>query len=241
MQSAQAPSRKRLRLRFTLRLLLAATTILCIWLAIHTQRARQQQRILEHIQATYGSGVYDCDHGPVSKTGEGSPVPRWLLARLGKDFFHSVTSAHVRGQVDLSEVAKLSALKDLTIWKEDLTDADMKHVARLRNLRSLVIQSDKHQSLPGDYPDTTRIGDDSLAILATMPSLEIVYLEGSHFSGRGLAALATSRSLKEIDIRNCDASVWEADVEPLRHSGRIKKLAVRRWTEGQGSQVVAAW
>jgi hypothetical protein len=232
---------RRPRLRFTLRLLLAAVTVTCVWLAIHTQRARQQQQVVQHIQAKWGSVTYDYDHGLAAKTGEGSPVPRWLLSRLGKDFFHSVTAAHVRGEVNLAEVAKLSSLEDLTIWKEDLTDADMEHVTRLCNLLSLVIQSDKHQTLPGDYPDTTHIGDGSLAILATLPRLQKVYLDGYHFTGRGLAALATSRSLREINVRNCDASVTATDVEPLRKNGLIKKLAVRRWTEANGEEVVASW
>lgn len=229
------------RLRFTLRLVLVALTLNCIWLAIHTQRARQQQRIVAHIQNTWGSVVYDCDHGLTRKTVEGSPVPKWLLSRLGKDFFHTVIAAHVRGEVQLAEVSKLSSLKDLTIWKEDLTDVDMQHVARLRILQNLMVQSDKHQTLPGDYPDTTQIGDGSLATLAAMPQLEYVYLEGTRFTGRGLAALADSRSLREINIHNCDATVTAADVEPLRQLGRIKKLAVWRWTEGKGDEVVATW
>ena len=227
--------------RFTLRLLLAAMTVMCIWLALHTHRARQQQQIVKHIQAAWGSVTYDCDHPAAAKSGDVSPVPRWLLNRLGRDFFHTVTAAHVRGEVKMAEVARLSSLNDLTIWKEDLVDADMQHVARLRTLRSLVVQSDKHQTLPGDYPDTTNIGDGSLAILATLPRLEIVHLDGYHFSGRGLASLAASQSLRKINIRNCDASVTAADVEPLRRSGRITKLGVRRWTEGKGEEVVATW
>jgi hypothetical protein len=160
---------------------------------------------------------------------------------LGKDFFHSVTSAHVRGEVELSEVARMSALKHLVIWKEDLADSDIEKLTRLADLRNLMVQSDRHRPLPGSFHPATRIGDRSLAILARMPQLELIYLEGDHFTSWGIAELGVSRSLRAVDLRNCDASVTEADIEPLRQAGRINTLSVRRWKDGGPDDVVASW
>ncbi len=228
--------------QFTLRLLLAVVTLLCIGLAIWTHRAREQTRIVKHIRENYGTVMYDWEPQPTPKINTvRSPVPAWLLERLGEDFFHRVVWAHVRGDVDLEQVSRLTAIRDLTIWKEDLTDETLRPITRLSNLRTLTIQSDKHQSLPGDYPDTTRIGDPSLALIALMPRLEKVYADGINFSAEGLAALAESRSLHTVWINHCHASVTPADVKPLLQSGRLQRLMVRKWTPGIGEEEVMDW
>jgi hypothetical protein len=233
-------STSHLRLRFTLRLALVAMTVLCIGLAIWTQRAREQRRIVRHIDERIGSVGYNFERVPPTRTGDAqSPVPKWLLDRLGVDFFHSVTQAHVRGEVDLAEVSRLTSLRELTIWKHDLTDEQFAHVARLRDLQMLIVQSDMHASLPGDYPDTTQIGDASLAVVADLPRLERAYLDGTHFSGRGLARLAQSRSLRNVSVNCCDQSVRAAHAEPFR--GRVEKLLIRTWTPGIGTKTVAEW
>lgn len=232
-------SRPPYRLRFTLRVLLAAMGIVCVALAVWTQRAREQRRIADGIAKAYGSFTYDFEPQPTPKMYERrSPLPAWLVERLGEDFFHSIVRAHVRGEVDLAQVARLSSLTDLTIWKEDLTDEQLLHVARLRGLTRLVIQSDKHQSLPGDYPDTTRITDRSLSLIAGLPHLEEVYLDGTHFTAAGLAQLARSASLRKVYVRFCDESVTADAAIPFDAAGRVTKLTIRKWTPGKGEEFV---
>lgn len=228
------------RLRFTLRLLLIAVTLLCIGLAIWTHRAREQRRIVQQINKTWGTVTYDYEQIPTPKMPTArSPVPKWLLDRLGIDFFHSVVRAHVRGNVDLAEVSRLNSIRDLTIWKHDLTDDQFAHVARLGNLQSLTVQSDMHASLPGDYPDTTQISDPSLAVVAALPSLERVYLDGTHFTPQGLARLAESRSLTNVSVNCCDEGVVARHADPFR--ARVGKLTIRKWTPGIGQETVAQW
>ena len=226
------------RLRFTLRVLLAAMGITCVFLAVWTQRAREQRRIVDGIDKAYGNVTYDFEPQPTPKMYERrSPLPAWLVQRLGEDFFHSVVRAHVRGEVNLAEVGKLRSITDLTIWKEDLTDEQMLHVARLRGLTRLIIQSDKHQSL-GDDPDTTRITDRSLALIAGLPALEEVYLDGTHFTAAGLAELARSPSLRQVYVRFCDESVTAEAAAPFDAAGRVTKLTIRKWTPGKGEEFV---
>lgn len=227
--------------RFTLRVLLVAITALCIGLAIWTHRAREQARIVKHIEEHYGSVIYDWEPQPTPKMNDArSPVPAWLLDRLGEDFFHSVVWAHVRSDVDMEQVSRLTAVCELTIWKEDLTDEKLRPVANLRKLRNLTIQSDMHQSLR-DYPDTTRIGDPSLALIAQLPRLEKVYVDGMGFTGEGLAALAESRSLHTVWINHCHTSITPADAEPFRRAGRVGQLTIRKWTPGKGEEGVMDW
>jgi hypothetical protein len=227
--------------RFTLRVLLAVVTLLCIGLAIWTHRAREQARIVQHIEQHYGNVMYDWEPQPTPKMNDArSPVPAWLLNRLGEDFFHRVVWAHVRGDIDLEQASRLSAIRDLTIWKEDLTDEKLQPIAKLRDLRTLTIQSDKHQSL-GDYPDTTRIGDPSLALIARLPRLEKLYVDGTDFTAEGLAALAESQSLRTVWINHCHTSVTPADIQPLLQTGRLQRVMVRKWTSGIGEEEVMDW
>jgi hypothetical protein len=233
-------STSHLRLRFTLRLALVAMTVLCIGLAVWTHRAREQRRIVEQIEKTWGSVTYDYEQIPTPKVPTAkSSVPKWLLDRLGVDFFHSVVRAHVRGDVDLDQVSRLTSIRELTIWKHDLTDEQFAHVGRMSNLEILIVQSDMHASLPGDYPDTTQIGDPSLAVVASLPMLQAAYLDGSHFTAQGLTWLAHSRSLNTVQVNCCDEHVRQEDAEPFRP--RVGKLTVRKWSPGIGQQTVAQW
>ena len=239
MPSTVPPPHRLVGLRFTLRLLLAATTAVCVALGWWTQRARRQARIVAGIVKTYGTVTYDFEPQPTPKMyRRRSPLPAWLVERLGEDFFHSVVRAHVRGDVELAQVAELTAITDLTIWKEDLTDDALLPIARLRGLKRLVIQSDKHQSLPGDYPDTTRIGDRSLAEISRFPSLEEAYIEGTHISATGLAVLANARSLRTVYVGGCDESVTAAAAGPFDSAHRVTKLTIRKWTPGIGEEFV---
>jgi hypothetical protein len=244
MSSPSPPPLKRPRRfwpRFTLRVLLAVMTALCIGLAIWTHRAREQARIVKHIEEHYGTVMYDWEPQPAPKMNDArSPVPAWLLDRLGEDFFHQVVWAHVRGDVDMEQVSRLTAIRELTIWKEDLTDDMFRPIANLRKLRKLTIQSDMHQSL-GDYPDTTHLGDPSLSLIAQMPRLEQLYVDGMGFTAEGLAALAESQSLRSVWINHCHTSVTPADVQPLLQTGRLQRIMVRKWTEGIGEEEVMDW
>jgi hypothetical protein len=234
-------SKSRFLPRFTLRVLLAVVTLLCIGLAVWTHRAREQARIVKHIEQKYGNVMYDWEPQPTPKNNTAkSPVPAWLLNRLGEDFFHRVVWAHVRGGVDLEQVSRLTALRELTIWKEDLTDETLRPIANLHKLRKLTIQSDMHQSL-GDYPDTTRVGDPSLSLIAYLPRLETLYVDGMGFTAKGLATLAESQSLHTIWINNCHASVTSADAQPFLRAGRVKRLMIRKWTPGVGDEDVIDW
>jgi hypothetical protein len=231
---------RRLPLRFTLRLLLVAVTALCMGLAVWTHRAREQRRIVHQIEKTWGSVSYDYESAPPLKSGDAqSPVPKWLLDRAGVDFFHRVVRAHVRGDVDLAQVSRLASIRELTIWKHDLTDQQFGHIARMRNLQELIVQSDRHASLPGDYPDTTRIGDPSLAVVAGLPKLRRVYLDGTRFTPEGLASLAQSRSLENVWVNCCDQSVQAQHADPFR--ARVGKLTLRTWTPEIGQRTVAQW
>ncbi len=241
-RSAAAPPALR-RLRFTLRLLLAALTLLCVWLAIHTQRARRQRAIVEQIEQGIGGAYYDF-HYEAKDDGMGakqqvSPVPKWLLDTLGVDFFHNVKAVHTRDTPVIADLPQLSALERLVIMEESLTDDEFVPVGRIDGLRCLWVLSDKHQET--DRPDTTHLGDRSLQLIARMPALEEAYIDGRAFTAEGVQALGASSSLRKVHVSWCDESVDERGLAPLRESGRLKSLRVGRWSPEKGDAWIADW
>ncbi|HEX5102945.1 MAG TPA: hypothetical protein VFV87_03995 [Pirellulaceae bacterium] len=167
---SKTPACRRFWPRFTLGVLLVAVTVVGIGLGIWTHRARDQRRIVKHIRETSGDVAYAWEphvspqHGTVS-----SPVPAWLLDRLGEDFFHSVDRAYGGNEVDLAQVSRLTHLRVLEIGKSDLTDSELKCVTRLHSLKELIIHQDQRNP---QYGGTTKITNRSLALLAQMSQLE---------------------------------------------------------------------
>jgi hypothetical protein len=224
--------------RFTLRVLLAIMTALCIGLAWWTQRAREQKRIAEQIRLSGGGIVYDFDaentpNWIASKSpmwsaqlvdedfdgeivDDQSTVPRWLLDRLGVDFFHTIIQASVSDCDELREIDSLSYVQELHAG-HGVNDEDIRHVARLRRLKRFVAGTHGKLSV------------ESLHLLARMPSLEVAILEGE-FSAEGLAALASSPSLREVTVSGCDDSVDLAVVEVFRKHGRVHSLWLQHET-----------
>ena len=230
------------RLRFTLRTLLLGVTVFCVWLGIHAHRAREQKKLVEEIQKNIGSVSYDYENwnAPPGQRGE-SWVPRWLRERLGVDFFHTIKQVHTRERKLLPRIAQLSSLTELEIWDHELTDEDLEPLRGHSRLKALRVASDLHATLSGDYPDTTLLGDPSLALVGKLPALEEVALDGYHFTGKGLVDLAKSRSLRSIYVDHCDETVQPSAIEPFRDAERVDRLWIRKWVEHQGDVDLAQW
>ncbi len=229
-ERSQSASRRSYWPRFTLRLLLAVLTVLCIWLGIHTHRAREQKRIVRRIELSSGRVSYDYESpgtfGPFGPPGEAaSSVPPWLLDRLGVDFFHSVVAAHILDPGDLPDVCRLDTLRRLVVSNAGANDADVLHVARLANLRELTINSGR--SYPSDRP--TRLTDRSLAIVGQMPNIQSVDLYCAGFTAGGIETLAENDMLTSVVLHGCRDDVDAAAALPFRKSGRVRRLELSGW------------
>src|SRR4051812_10801957 len=103
------------QLRFTLRLLLAAVTVLCVALGIWTHRARVQRQLVERIRQSGGDVTYDLQSS-VGGVGLGPlHVSSLLIPWLGNDFFHDVSDADVREAKLIRELPRLRNLACLHI------------------------------------------------------------------------------------------------------------------------------
>jgi hypothetical protein len=225
------------RLRFTLRLLLAAVTVLCICLAVWTHRAREQRRVVERIKSTGGEVYYDFqrpwDHHHAPSTE--SRVPGWLLNSLGVDYFHEVTEADVLDPAILPELNRFRRLRCLTIANHSLTDESFAPVTQLRGLIALSVY-------PNAFPPTlAEVGDETLRMISELPALELANVLGSRITPRGLEALARSTSIYRLEIVSNDATIDEHAAEPFRRTGRAHVRILRWWSAGGGKvqQVVS--
>lgn len=201
MRNNSGPLQRRpslLRLRFTLRLLLAAVTVFCVWLAIRVNRTERQRRAVAFHAVRSTNMVYDYERDavPSGLESRSSPVPQWLLRRLGTDFFHTVVKVEVHDCDQLRDLEAFPGLTDVETTGNGINDHDIRCLSRLRKqLRTFVAHSSAQSDLT----------DNSLQWLGEMPHLEELQI-GGRFSGEGISALAKSRSLRRVTLIGCEGS-----------------------------------
>jgi hypothetical protein len=213
--------------RFSLRMLLVAVTMLSVALAWWSHRAREQQRVLARIAAAGGSYQYEGDQwdefgNPLPRS---SPVPNWLVAWLGVDYFHNVVDVAVTNRDVLYELDRLPGLQSVRILANAVTASHIQAVARLRQLNELDAQGDGL---------STELTDKSLALIGEMPQLESVFILGSGFSIEGLERLGASRSLRIVSVEGCHEDVDAIAADNAFHSEKIERLVIGRQLPGGG-------
>jgi hypothetical protein len=226
-RDASKPTR-RLVFRFSLRTLLVGITLLCIGLAWWVHRVKRQVAAVKGIRDNGGWVYYDYEQWDGKK---GKPaayaeswVPKWLLARLGVDFFHSVEAVsmvyHYDGQqrfdnsrtdaVIGQHLADLPYLRALYVKERQLTDEDYRIVSQLSRLE-VFFQWDAHD-----------ITDEGVIQLGNLSRLRNVHISESHLSNRGLAALAQLPQIEHLTLQSND--ITDAGVRALEKNSTLETL-----------------
>lgn len=137
-----------------------------------------------------------------------SPVPAGVRHLMGETFFHRVTMVVVAD----AEIPLLRAQAEEIQTLRHASEEDMRHIASFRHLRGISCASD---TLSGEWLKhlrgckdlrlvrlaLPRITDAQLSHLATMTSVERVYLLGAHkITDKGLASLRNLPNLKVLCI-----------------------------------------
>ena len=173
-------------LRFRLRTLLIAFTIVSIWLAFHVTSTRRQKTAVNGIREYGGWVRYDFQY----PSGQFSPydfdsqaeswVPQWALNRFGIDFFHGITFVSLNYSDDSGEREE----------NENLSDDALQHLPKLPDLRVLLLCD-------------TQATDSSMVHLAALSNLEYLYMwDVSQVSDKGVLSLAELKELRKIHISN---------------------------------------
>jgi hypothetical protein len=244
------PSRR--WLQFGLRSLLLLITVFGVWFGLYMQRVRRQKEAVHAIRE-YGGWVHYDFQETAAPPGIGfdsrikPPLPKWLVDRLGEDFFFNVAQVNLvynsdfGRRVDNANVAgtalrRLDAfpkLRVLLVKDTQATDDGLRAVGKLKRLTYLYMWDASKvtdagiahlaglSNLKKIHVSSSQIGDESLKVLGTLPRLEEMSLQGNRFSDRGLAYLEECGNLRELWVGTGPTSISDAGMPAL---GRLKNL-----------------
>ena len=188
------PHAARRLLRFRLRTLFIATTVIGVALGVHVRRKRFDHDLAERIRPFGGLIFYDyqVDARERLRVGAPSPVPRWLAKFVGDDFFsrpaHLSLGTPEADDSILRLIGKCTSLRVLQLNCRRVTSAGLAELGSLRRLR--------HLSLNG-----TPLDDESIKIVVGMKQLRVLSLERSRITDRAVPYLRRCTSLTRLDIQ----------------------------------------
>jgi hypothetical protein len=164
---------------------------------------RVQRDAAAAIERAGGTVIYSWQvEGGVVRPGARPWAPRWLVNRLGADYFGHVVEVRLNERGDesvLAEVAKLGRLETLVVQAAPMTDRGIAQLDRLAALRSLALASS-----PG-------LTDAGLAHLATHSHLEeLLLVSEPEIDRAGLGHLKHLQRLRILSLSmRSDDSVGE--------------------------------
>ncbi len=216
--------------RFRLRTLLGFLTISCVWLAFHVRASKDQRTAVQQLGGPavelrydfqFPSGEYAFEnYDPNAK----SWVPKWLLDKIGIDFFHSVVTANLMyseengvrvDNTDLSnpgpQLAMLRQLRDLAIKEAQASDETCRNLRSLKHLKRLHMFDPREVTDAGimhlsDLKQLTSIyvgsmiTDEALKTLGELPNLEVLNAVGCELTDDGLKHLVQAKKLRELHL-----------------------------------------
>jgi len=129
-----------------------------------------------------------------------NPMTREEILKPGSVKTVSLSNTQVT-DTDLKELARFENLENLFLWNTAVTDARLKELGGLKNLKSL-------------YLGGTEVTDQGLKHLAGLKSLQHLDLRSTKVTDQGLEVLAGYQSLQKLDLGR--APVTDEGVAELR-------------------------
>lgn len=207
-------------LRFSLRTLLIAVTVFCLWLGRQVYVARRQAEAVTKIEGLGGFVAYDYEFDSAGNfVRNPTRAPQWLRSSIGEDHFRSVVivtldeSQSLRND-HLEYLECLTAVRQLSLPPRGvLDDSGLQHVAGLGRLEHLHVAGMNAGNHGAPYLaalvnlkyltlDETAITDDVLVQLDRLTSLEMLSLKCTRVTDKGLVHLRNLTQLKSLDLSN---------------------------------------
>jgi hypothetical protein len=187
-------------LRFSLRTLLVAVTIFCVWLGLKVNAARRQREAVAAMERAGATVIFDYQLMPVvNAAGRMAidansipPGPAWLRNLFGDDFFRTVMCVRLDNR--------------------HIADSDFARLADFSKLSALCLDGTRIVRQAGSE---SPIQDQDLAALEGLTRLEHLDLRNSQVSGSSL--LHCLGGLKQI--RHLELSDTHVDDEALQWIG----------------------
>jgi hypothetical protein len=198
-------------LRFSLRTLFVLLTVAGIalgYVAWRVNVVRNQRQVLAEIQKLNASISFVHNVTPPRLP----PGPPWLRRILGEDFFYEVDQIAIfndRATDDtLARIASLSRCDSLIVRSNQITDVGMKHLLRIRKMRSLEIES----------PRVTVAGFERLRDFP----VEALHLRGANVDDTWMPQIARLRHVLYLSIRR--TNVTDAGLAELRTATGLRRI-----------------
>jgi hypothetical protein len=245
--SAQSrPRWRRLIPRMSVRSLMTLVLILGAGLGWLVGSARIQREAVAAIRRAGGTVRYDweaANGGTVTAMGgmvipvknTKPPWPRWMVDRLGIDYFGNVAEVDLFGRGSDAEVAHigwLSRLEKLTLSQSAVTDAGLVHLRGMSRLKWLYLGGTvigdaglahlEGLDLRGLGLDATLVGDAGLSKLEGMTDLQQLVLSSTRISDSGLVHLKRMTGLEILSLDH--TGVTDAGTPFLGRLTRLKFL-----------------
>jgi Leucine-rich repeat (LRR) protein len=214
------PIKRRRWFRFSLRMLLVAVTVLCVWLGFKVNAARRQKDILGAILKSGGTVAYE----KASLT-----VPDWLRSLFGDDLFYNPTSVFMNDctfdESSFSQLGILNTVTSVTLvnvrivsskdgLRRSIQDSNLRALGKLSQLENLHLRNVEIEGFGlAPLADLQRLrsfdlvdnhvypsAPDAIEHLSKMVNLEHLGLDGSNFDDGALDALAKLRNLSNLKV-----------------------------------------
>lgn len=172
--------RKFLRLR--LRSLLVLVLVIGGSLGWLVHSARVQHDAVAAILRLHGTVLYDWEWNDGRSVPNGRPwAPKWLVDRIGIDYFGHVTQVRLVATPKLStselmHISQLGRLQELDLHRSPVDDAALSYVEGLTELQSLRLFH-------------TEVGDGGLAHLKRLSQLRTLSIENTKVTDAGAQGL----------------------------------------------------
>jgi hypothetical protein len=225
------------------------------WIAHVIRSAQRQRDAVAAVRNVLGSVLYDWQFegsrvrvkpGTNTISNEVPVWPKWLVDRLGPDFFGHVTQVSFgrpgisSGQFDeaLAYVGQMDRLTDLTLIRSPVTDTGLAHLRGLKDLESLMLRGctgfsdaglvhlERMADLKGLYLDDAKVTDAGLAHLRGLARLESLGLDRAGVTGAGLAHLDGMSRLRFLNLRQ--TRVTDAGLTRLKALKGLRSLNLER-------------
>lgn len=209
MDSKDQKRRWRPRLRFSLRTLMIAMTVVCVFLGYRVHRARVQRDAVAVLNEASVSLEYDWWLAGL----DSPPGPDWIMELIGREYFQEVESAEVydfewSGEESVfDQLARLPRLKRVEFY----CDFDRRHLEKLTGLKHL------ERLTLNFYPAS--ITDSTMACLGRLHALKSLNLSQAEITSAGVQHLAGLNNLETLDLS--ETRITDDD---LVYVGRLRAL-----------------
>jgi hypothetical protein len=207
-------------LRFSLRTALLVVTLLCVWLAVESTRARRQKRAIATLQQLGGRIGFDYQldrHHELTRKKQPA-APSWLRAAIGDDYFRRVVIVNFDegsdpADDDLAILRDLPDLRELTLMNRTrIADGSLRNLSALPRLEVLALNGTKidgsglaniryPQRITGLSLHDAPVTDEALAYVGKMSNLKWLCLLNTRITDSGLSHLASLKSLEDLQIQ----------------------------------------